>query len=50
MYSVNGFTFSKAQITECFIDLGKLNLLKISLSWSKSVKQSLEGFFLRLVF
>ncbi len=24
--------------TECFIDLGKLNLLKISLPWSKSVK------------
>ncbi len=26
--------------TVCFIDLGKLNLLKISLSWSKSVKQT----------
>jgi hypothetical protein len=30
---INGFTS-----TECFIDLGKLNLLKISLPWSKSVK------------
>ncbi len=26
--------------TECFIDLGKLNLLIISLPWSKSVKQT----------
>jgi hypothetical protein len=26
--------------TECFIDLGKINLLKISLPWSKSVKQT----------
>ncbi len=26
--------------TVCFIDLGKLNLLKISLPWSKSVKQT----------
>jgi hypothetical protein len=29
--------------TGCFIDLGKLNLLKISLPWSKSVKQTVEG-------
>jgi len=28
--------------TECFIDLGKLNLLKISLPWSKSVKLTEE--------
>jgi hypothetical protein len=26
------------QSTECFIDLGKLNQLKISLPWAKSVK------------
>jgi hypothetical protein len=26
--------------TMCFIDLGKLNLLIISLPWSKSVKQT----------
>ncbi len=26
----------------CFIDLGKLNQLKISLPWSKSVKQIVE--------
>ncbi len=30
--------------TECFIDLGKLNLLKISLPWSKSVKLTLQHF------
>jgi hypothetical protein len=30
--------------TECFIDLGKLNLLKISLPWSKSVKQTVDFF------
>ncbi len=29
--------------TECFIDLGKLNLLKISLPWSKSVKQTVDS-------
>ncbi len=28
----------KHRSTECFIDLGKLNLFKISLCWSKSVK------------
>ncbi len=28
--------------TVCFIDLGKLNLLKISLPWSKSLKQTVE--------
>ncbi len=28
--------------TECFIDLGKLNLFKISLPWSKSVKLTVD--------
>ncbi len=35
-YEVAGTT------TECFIDLGKLILLKISLPWSKSVKLTVE--------
>ncbi len=30
--------------TVCFIDLDKLNLLIISLPWSKSVKQTVECF------
>jgi hypothetical protein len=33
-----GFRLKHLNHTECFIDLGKLNLLKISLPWSKSVK------------
>ncbi len=32
----------KGRSTACFIDLGKLNLLKISFTWSESVKQTLE--------
>ncbi len=28
--------------TVCFIDLGKLNMIKISLPWSKQVKQTVE--------
>jgi hypothetical protein len=32
------FCFAFLTTTECFIDLGKLNLFKISLPWSKSVK------------
>jgi hypothetical protein len=30
--------------TVCFIDLGKLNWLKISIPWSKSVKQTVSAF------
>jgi hypothetical protein len=33
----------KCHYTECFIDLGKLNLFKISLPWSKSVKLTVVG-------
>ncbi len=34
------FVKSLSRTTVCFIDLGKLNLLKISLPWSKSMKQT----------
>jgi hypothetical protein len=34
--------------TVCFIDLGKLNLLIISLTWSKSVKQTVQVFIFTL--
>ncbi len=34
--------FSISYATECLIDLGKLNLLKISLPWSKSVQQTVN--------
>ncbi len=31
--------------TECFIDWGKLNLIEISIPWSKSVKQTASAVF-----
>jgi hypothetical protein len=33
---------SRERYTECFIDLGKLNLFKISHPWSKSVKLTVD--------
>jgi hypothetical protein len=41
--SLNLFFYSQFHSTMCFIDLGKLNLLKISLPWSKSGKQTVDG-------
>jgi hypothetical protein len=36
--------------TVCFIDLGKLNLIEISRSWSKLVKQTVEiGSFFKIL-
>ncbi len=35
-------SYLDGRTTECFIDLGKLNLLKISHTWSKSVKLTVQ--------
>ncbi len=42
MSSPAGFRFCDDSTTECFIDLGNLNLFKISLPWSKSVKLTVD--------
>ncbi len=42
--AVNVLFYPHSNITVCFIDLGKLNLLIFSLSWSKSVKQTVKTF------
>ncbi len=42
LFLFDSFGSSTAVYTECFIDLGKLNLFKISLPWSKSVKLTVE--------
>ncbi len=38
--NIGGREYNFYTCTECFIDLSKLNLLKISPPWSKSVNQT----------
>ncbi len=40
---IGGNLCNRPSHTVCFIDLSKLNLHKISLPWSKSVKQTVAG-------